>query len=64
MVAATLSQLLDLIDPVAKRRRRVMFSGPLPMRRVISRRSKHTISVRSVLVCFIPWNGRIVRNAR
>jgi len=28
MVAATLSRLLDLIKPVAKRRRRVMFSGP------------------------------------
>lgn len=30
MVAATLSRLLDLIKPVAKRRRRVMLSEPWP----------------------------------
>ena len=34
MVAETESSLLDLIKLVAKRRSRVMFSGPWPVRKV------------------------------
>jgi hypothetical protein len=37
MAVATLSHILDLIGSMAKRRKRVMFSGPQAMRTVHSR---------------------------